>query len=50
MHFLRKAQELYKYGPPKELSPSFWDAEGTSPSGKSPWFDAIMSGIEHPLG
>ncbi|KXN83896.1 hypothetical protein AN958_00976 [Leucoagaricus sp. SymC.cos] len=50
MHFLRKAQELYRDRPPKELSPSFWDAEGTSPSAETPWFDAIMSGIEHPLG
>ncbi|KAF9455059.1 hypothetical protein P691DRAFT_800071 [Macrolepiota fuliginosa MF-IS2] len=49
MHLLRKAQELYKLRPPKELSPSFWDAEGKT-AAQSPWFDAIMSGIEHPLG
>ncbi len=49
MHFLRKAQEIYKVRLPKELSPSFWDSEGIS-AADSPWFDAIMSGIEHPLG
>ncbi|XP_006454644.1 hypothetical protein AGABI2DRAFT_182617 [Agaricus bisporus var. bisporus H97] len=50
MYFLRKAQELYRNRVPKELSPSYWDAEGQSATGSTPWFDAIISGIEHPLG
>jgi len=50
VHFLRKAQALYKNRPLKELSPSFWAAEGISNSVEGPWFDSIMSGIEHPLG
>ncbi|KAF7306800.1 hypothetical protein MIND_00471700 [Mycena indigotica] len=49
MHFLRRAHELYKISPSKELSPSFWDAEGLSPSYNGV-FDAVASGIEHPLG
>ncbi|KAJ6604519.1 ER-golgi trafficking TRAPP I complex 85 kDa subunit-domain-containing protein [Mycena vulgaris] len=49
MYFLRKAHGLYKIGPQKELSPSFWDAEGHSPSDDD-GFDSILSGIEHPLG
>ncbi|KAJ7103664.1 ER-golgi trafficking TRAPP I complex 85 kDa subunit-domain-containing protein [Mycena belliarum] len=49
MYFLRKAHGLYKMSPSKELSPSFWDSEGHSPSDKD-GFDAILSGIEHPLG
>ncbi|KAJ7071158.1 ER-golgi trafficking TRAPP I complex 85 kDa subunit-domain-containing protein [Mycena amicta] len=49
MYFLRKAHELYKMKPSKGLSPSFWDSEGLSLSGAST-FDAIASGIEHPLG
>ncbi|KAJ7275176.1 ER-golgi trafficking TRAPP I complex 85 kDa subunit-domain-containing protein [Mycena haematopus] len=49
MYFLRKAHGLYKIRPPKELSPSFWDAENRSPSDEN-GFDAILSGIEHPLG
>ncbi|KAJ6574977.1 ER-golgi trafficking TRAPP I complex 85 kDa subunit-domain-containing protein [Mycena capillaripes] len=49
MYFLRKAHGLYKIRPPKELSPSFWDSEGRSPSDEE-GFDAIISGIEHPLG
>ncbi|KAJ7492750.1 ER-golgi trafficking TRAPP I complex 85 kDa subunit-domain-containing protein [Mycena latifolia] len=49
MYFLRKAHGLYKMHPQKELSPSFWDSEGHSPSNED-GFDAILSGIEHPLG
>ncbi|KAJ7783643.1 ER-golgi trafficking TRAPP I complex 85 kDa subunit-domain-containing protein [Mycena maculata] len=49
MYFLRKAHTLYKMRPPKTLSPSFWDSEGRPPSDDS-GFDAILSGIEHPLG
>ncbi|KAJ7654956.1 ER-golgi trafficking TRAPP I complex 85 kDa subunit-domain-containing protein [Mycena polygramma] len=49
MYFLRKAHGLYKIRPQKELSPSFWDSEGRSPSDED-GFDAIISGIEHPLG
>ncbi|KAJ6519689.1 ER-golgi trafficking TRAPP I complex 85 kDa subunit-domain-containing protein [Mycena sanguinolenta] len=49
MYFLRKAHGLYKIRPQKELSPSFWDAEDRSPSDEN-GFDAILSGIEHPLG
>ncbi|KAJ7900204.1 ER-golgi trafficking TRAPP I complex 85 kDa subunit-domain-containing protein [Mycena olivaceomarginata] len=49
MYFLRKAHGLYKISPPKELSPSFWDSEARSPSDET-GFDAILSGIEHPLG
>ncbi|KIK70846.1 hypothetical protein GYMLUDRAFT_235261 [Collybiopsis luxurians FD-317 M1] len=48
MYFLRKAHDLHQNRPRKELSPSFWEAEGElSPESKD--FDAIMSGIEHPL-
>lgn len=49
MYFLRRAHDLYKNRPQKELSPSFWDAEGKMIPG-SQQFDAIMSGIQHPLG
>ncbi|GLB36017.1 putative ER-Golgi trafficking TRAPP I complex 85 kDa subunit [Lyophyllum shimeji] len=49
MFFLRRAHELYKERPQKLLSPSFWDAEGQSPLDVH-GIDAIMSGIEHPLG
>ncbi|KAJ7092588.1 ER-golgi trafficking TRAPP I complex 85 kDa subunit-domain-containing protein [Mycena epipterygia] len=49
MYFLRKAHALYKIHPQKALSPSFWDSEGHSPSNDD-GFDAILSGIEHPLG
>lgn len=49
MYFLRKAQDMYSVRPPKELSPSFWDSEGKSPSGAEGLED-IMSGIAHPLG
>ncbi|KAJ3516458.1 hypothetical protein NLJ89_g1109 [Agrocybe chaxingu] len=49
MYFLRKAQELYHVRPPKELSPSFWDSEGKSPT-DAQGLEDILSGIEHPLG
>ncbi|KAK7064334.1 ER-golgi trafficking TRAPP I complex 85 kDa subunit-domain-containing protein [Favolaschia claudopus] len=49
MYFLKKAHALYKIRPSKELSPSFWNSEGRSSSDES-GFDAILSGIEHPLG
>jgi len=47
MYFLRRAHELYKQRPPKELSPSFWESEGDE---KPQEVDAVVSGIEHPLG
>ncbi|THV07645.1 hypothetical protein K435DRAFT_825459 [Dendrothele bispora CBS 962.96] len=47
MYFLRRAHDLYKQRPPKELSPSFWESEGDE---KPQDVDAIVSGIEHPLG
>ncbi|KAF9076140.1 ER-golgi trafficking TRAPP I complex 85 kDa subunit-domain-containing protein [Rhodocollybia butyracea] len=49
MYFLRKAHDLYRNRPKKELSPSFWDAEGKQFS-DSHEFDAIIPGIQHPLG
>ncbi|CAK5264890.1 unnamed protein product [Mycena citricolor] len=49
MYFLRKAQQLYQLRTPKELSPSFWDSEGRFPEEEA-GFDAILPGIEHPLG
>ncbi|KAF8846247.1 hypothetical protein BDN67DRAFT_986591 [Paxillus ammoniavirescens] len=49
MYFLRRAHELFSNRPEKSLSPSFWDSEGKLPSDFS-GFDAVMSGIEHPLG
>ncbi|KAK0478294.1 ER-golgi trafficking TRAPP I complex 85 kDa subunit-domain-containing protein [Armillaria novae-zelandiae] len=49
MYFLRKAHELYKVRLPKELSPSFWDSEGKSPSSTED-LNAMLSVIEHPLG
>ncbi|KAK0464963.1 ER-golgi trafficking TRAPP I complex 85 kDa subunit-domain-containing protein [Desarmillaria tabescens] len=49
MYFLRKAHELYKVRRPKELSPSFWDSEGKSPS-STEGLNAMLSVIEHPLG
>ncbi|TFK30788.1 hypothetical protein FA15DRAFT_662838 [Coprinopsis marcescibilis] len=48
VHFLRKAHALYQIRPPKELSPSFWDSEGRSPSSSELSVD-IKAGIEHPL-
>ncbi|KAG6381059.1 ER-golgi trafficking TRAPP I complex 85 kDa subunit-domain-containing protein [Boletus reticuloceps] len=49
MFFLRKAHELFSNPPTKSLSPSFWISEG-QPSSKHIGFDAVLSGIEHPLG
>lgn len=49
MYFLRRAHELYKDRPQKPLSPSFWESEGKPPLDIQ-GIDAIMSGIEHPLG
>jgi hypothetical protein len=49
MYFLRRAHGLYKYKPEKTLSPSFWESEGKNADDRS-GFDAIMPGIEHPLG
>lgn len=49
MYFLRRAHELYKDRPQTQLSPSFWESEGKRPLDIQ-GIDAIMSGIEHPLG
>ncbi|PFH54797.1 hypothetical protein AMATHDRAFT_135105 [Amanita thiersii Skay4041] len=49
MHFLRCAHALYQEQPSKSLSPSFWDSEFHSKNDVS-GFDAILPGIEHPLG
>lgn len=49
MYFLRKAHDLYKNRPRKVLSLSFWESEEVSPLGTQE-IDAIMMGIEHPLG
>ncbi|KAH9982364.1 ER-golgi trafficking TRAPP I complex 85 kDa subunit-domain-containing protein [Lactifluus volemus] len=49
VYFLRKAHELYKVSPEKELSPSFWDAEGVEMQAL-PRFDGILPGLEHALG
>ncbi|KDR85341.1 hypothetical protein GALMADRAFT_234163 [Galerina marginata CBS 339.88] len=49
MYFLRKAEDLYSVSPPKELSPSFWDSEGKSPT-VAEGLEDIISGIAHPLG
>ncbi|KAG9314249.1 ER-golgi trafficking TRAPP I complex 85 kDa subunit-domain-containing protein [Chiua virens] len=49
MFFLRKAHELFSNQPQKLLSPSFWDSEGHRSSQRI-GFDAVLSGIEHPLG
>lgn len=49
MYFLRRAHDLYLAKPTKSLSPLFWDAEGKQPSERG-GFDAVMAGIEHPLG
>ncbi|KAF8640579.1 hypothetical protein AX17_000241 [Amanita inopinata Kibby_2008] len=49
MYFLRKAHALYLTKPPKPLSPSFWDSECRTPDDVG-GFDAILAGIEHPLG
>lgn len=49
MFFLRRAHELFSNQPEKSLSPSFWDSEGQA-SSELVCFDAVLSGIEHPLG
>src|SRR6266540_3494578 len=49
MYFLRRVQELYANRPQKELSPSFWDSEGKSPTNNE-GLESIMAGIEHRLG
>ncbi|RDB28485.1 Transport protein particle subunit trs85-1 [Hypsizygus marmoreus] len=49
MFFLRRAHELYSSRPRKSLSPSFWESEGETPLDIQ-GIDAIVSGIEHPLG
>ncbi|KAJ3734691.1 ER-golgi trafficking TRAPP I complex 85 kDa subunit-domain-containing protein, partial [Lentinula guzmanii] len=49
MYFLRKAHDICKNRPKKELSPSFWDAEGQD-SADSRDSDVMMPVIEHPLG
>lgn len=49
MYFLRRAHELYQFKPEKTLSPSFWESEGKNANDRN-GFDAIMPGIEHPLG
>ena len=49
MYFLRRAHELYKISPEKELSPSFWDAEGVDSNTHSS-LEAIIPGIDHALG
>jgi hypothetical protein len=40
---------MYKFKPESTLSPSFWESEGKNADDRS-GFDAIMPGIEHPLG
>ncbi|KAI0639808.1 ER-golgi trafficking TRAPP I complex 85 kDa subunit-domain-containing protein [Trametes polyzona] len=49
MYFFRKAHNLYRDPPPKELSPSFWESEDRSPT---QWegFSAVLPAIEHELG
>jgi hypothetical protein len=49
MYFLRRAHELHKKMPVKNLSPSFWDSEGLAEADLE-GLDAILAGIEHPLG
>ncbi|TFY79762.1 hypothetical protein EWM64_g4249 [Hericium alpestre] len=48
-YFLQRTRELYQSPPEKNLSPSFWDAEGITPTEQA-GFDAILPGIEHALG
>ncbi|KAI0652274.1 ER-golgi trafficking TRAPP I complex 85 kDa subunit-domain-containing protein [Trametes meyenii] len=49
MYFFRKAHDLYRDRPPKELSPSFWESEDRS---ATQWegFSAVLPAIEHELG
>ncbi|KAJ3870264.1 ER-golgi trafficking TRAPP I complex 85 kDa subunit-domain-containing protein [Lentinula novae-zelandiae] len=49
MYFLRRAHDLCMNCPKKELSPSFWDAEGEEAS-NSRKHTAIKPVIEHSLG
>lgn len=49
MYFLRRAHELSISRPDRLLSSSFWMSEGKQASDFK-GFDAVMSGIEHPLG
>jgi len=49
IYFLRKAHGLYKSYPAKDLSPSFWDAEGIEMQ-TSTRLDGILPGLEHALG
>jgi trafficking protein particle complex subunit 8 len=49
IHFLRRAHELYLAKPIKLLSPSFWDTVDQS-SKETGGFDAVLAGVEHPLG
>jgi hypothetical protein len=49
IHFLRKAHGLYRSSPAKELSPSFWDAEGIETQ-TSIRLDGILPGLDHALG
>lgn len=49
IYFLRKAHGLYKTSPEKNLSPSFWDAEGIEMEA-STRFDGILPGLENALG
>ncbi|KAK2461653.1 hypothetical protein APHAL10511_006116 [Amanita phalloides] len=49
IYFLRKARDLYLAEPVRLLSPSFWDTDYESSSENS-HFNAILAGIEHPLG
>ncbi|KAF8898889.1 ER-golgi trafficking TRAPP I complex 85 kDa subunit-domain-containing protein [Infundibulicybe gibba] len=49
MFLLRRAHKLYQHRAPMHLSPAFWESEGCTPEDVG-GFDAILSGIEHPLG
>jgi len=49
MYLHRRAHELSISRPDRLLSPSFWMAENKQPSDFQ-GFDAVMSGIQHPLG
>ncbi|KAI0036617.1 ER-golgi trafficking TRAPP I complex 85 kDa subunit-domain-containing protein [Vararia minispora EC-137] len=49
VHFLRRAHQLYLQPHDKNLSPSFWEADGIEPT-RIPGFDSIIPGIEYSLG
>lgn len=49
MYFLRRAHELSTSRSDRLLSPSFWMSENKQ-SSDFRGFDAVMSGIQHPLG